>query len=234
MKKILIPFAAIVVLFAATSCGSKSENVVLATQQDTLSWAMGMSLAETAKGDFYSFDQKRVQQAFESALKGEKQPLDDETYRAACNYIAFMVAQQQRAAAETNAKNADKVQEEYFGKLTQEKGNALKKSDKGFYYEVIKAGSGARAKAGQRIKFDFRSINALTGDTVTQTYGNREPIVHVIAQSMFPGMFNGLQLMSAGSKYRFYFPYETCQNVEDLPAYTPVIYEIELHEIYKD
>jgi len=234
MKKLLIPFAAIMVMLSVTSCGSKSENVVLATEQDTLSWAMGMSLAETAKSDFYDFDQKVVRQAFESALKGEKQPLDNETYQAVCNYMAFMVAQQQRQTAENEAKAADGRQDEYFAKLTQEKGGKLKKSDQGFYYEVMTAGARARAKAGERIKFDFRSINALTGDTIMQTYGNREPIVHVIAPSMFAGMYHGLQLMNAGSKYRFYFPYQTCQNVEDLPAYTPVIYEIELHEIYKD
>lgn len=234
MKKIIIPFASVIVMLAAVSCGSKSENVVLANQQDTLSWAMGMSLAETAKSDFYSFDQKLVQQAFESALKGEKQPLDNETYQAACSYMAFMVAQQQKQTAQKNAQAGDAAQEQYFEKLTQEKGNSLKKSDKGFYYEILEPGSGPRAKAGLRIKFDFLSINALTGDTIMKTYGNREPIIHVISNSMFLGMFHGLQLMPAGSKYRFYFPYQTCQNVEDLPAYTPVIYEIELHEIYKD
>ena len=234
MRKIFIPFAAVIAILTATACGNKSENVVLHNQQDTLSWAMGMSLAETAQSGFYSFDQTTVQRAFESTLKGEKQPLDEQTYRELCNYLAFLVAQHQRTTAEKSNKEAGAIQQEYFSKLVQEKGNALKKSENGFYYEVLQAGSGAKAKAGQRINFDFQSINALTGDTITKTYGRRDPVVHVISKSMFAGLYNGLQLMSAGSKYRFYFPYEVCANVEDIPSYTPVIYEIELHEIYKD
>ncbi len=234
MRKIFIPFAAVIAILTATACGNKSENVLLHNQQDTLSWAMGMSLAETAQSGFYSFDQATVQRAFESTLKGEKQPLDEQTYRELCNYLAFLVAQHQRTTAEKSNKEAGAIQQEYFSKLVQEKGNALKKSENGFYYEVLQAGSGAKAKAGQRINFDFLSINALTGDTITKTYGRRDPVVHVISKSMFAGLFNGLQLMPAGSKYRFYFPYEVCANVEDIPSYTPVIYEIELHEIYKD
>lgn len=234
MRKIFIPFAAVIAILTATACGNKSENVVLHNQQDTLSWAMGMSLAETAKSGFYSFDQATVQRAFESSLKGEKQPLDEQAYRELCNYLSFLVAQHQRTTAENSNKEAGAIQQEYFSKLVQEKGNALKKSENGFYYEVLQAGSGAKAKAGQRINFDFQSINALTGDTITKTYGRRDPIVHVISQSMFAGLYNGLQLMPAGSKYRFYFPYEVCANVEDIPSYTPVIYEVELHEIYKD
>ncbi|MBR3987302.1 MAG: hypothetical protein IKK04_09135 [Bacteroidales bacterium] len=234
MRKIFIPFAAVIAILTATACGNKSENVLLHNQQDTLSWAMGMSLAETAQSGFYSFDQATVQRAFESTLKGEKQPLDEQTYRELCNYLAFLVAQHQRTTAEKSNKEAGAIQQEYFSKLVQEKGNALKKSENGFYYEVLQAGSGAKAKAGQRINFDFLSINALTGDTITKTYGRRDPVVHVISKSMFAGLFNGLQLMPAGSKYRFYFPYEVCANVEDIPSYTPVIYEVELHEIYKD
>ena len=234
MKKITIPFVAIVLLLATGACGNKSENVVLANQTDTLSWAMGMSLAETAKTQYLSLDQKKIKQAFESFLNGEKQPLDEKTYREICQFMAFTIAQHQKEESKKNSQTANVRQKEYFDKLVKEKGDNLKKSKEGFYYEVLTAGSGARAKEGERIKFDFHSFNALTGETITKTYGNRESIVHVISSSMFTGLFNGLQLMPAGSKYRFYFPYELCQNVGDIPPHTPVIYEVELHEIYKD
>ncbi len=234
MKKILIPLATTALLLTTGACNSKTENVVLANRQDTLSWAMGMSLAETAKADFFQFDQDMIQRAFESTLKGENQPLDEQAYRNACQQMSLLMMQQQRATAESSAKDAKVRQDEYFAKLVKEKRKDLKKSSAGFYYEVLKNGNGVKAKERERIKFDFQSFNALTGQTITKTYGNREPIVHVISSSMFPGLFEGLQMMSAGSKFRFYFPYELCQNVGDLPAYTPVIYEVELHEIFKD
>lgn len=234
MKKILISLASTALLLATAACCNKSENVVLNNQQDTLSWAMGMSLAETAKAEFFPFDQDMIERAFESTLKGEKQPLDEQAYRDACQQMSLLVMQNQRTIAENSAKDAKARQDEYFAKLVKEKGNSLKESNKGFYYEVLQEGHGANAKEGERISFDFQSFNALTGETITKTYGNREPIVHVIGTSMFPGLFEGLQMMPAGSKFRFYFPYEVCQNVDDLPAYTPVIYEIELHKIFKN
>jgi FKBP-type peptidyl-prolyl cis-trans isomerase FklB len=233
-KHLGIALLAGAMILASASCSNKAENTTLANKTDSLSWAMGMSLAQTAKNGIYDFNNEIVLKAFQSTLKGEKQPLDEQTYRELCNYLAFLVAQHQRTTAENSNKEAGAIQQEYFSKLVQEKGNALKKSENGFYYEVLQAGSGAKAKAGQRINFDFQSINALTGDTITKTYGRRDPVVHVISKSMFAGLYNGLQLMSAGSKYRFYFPYEVCANVEDIPSYTPVIYEVELHEIYKD
>lgn len=233
MKKILIPFVALLLLLGTVSCNQQPQKVVLSTQQDTLSWAMGMSLAETAKSDFYNFDVDLIRQAFESSLNGEKQPLDPETFKAACGIMSVLLQQQQQQVAQNSAATGDQRQKEYFDKLTAENPN-IQKSPQGFYYQVLTPGSGPKAKSGQRIKFDFCSFNALTGDTITQTYGHRDPIVHVISNSMFMGLFHGLQLMPAGSKYRFYFPYETCRNVDDLPQYTPVIYEVELHEIFKD
>lgn len=233
MKKITLTFAAAALFFAFCSCGTKTEKKVLTSERDTLSWAMGMSLAQTVQNGFYDFDEDLVREAFQSCLKGGKQPLSDEAFREACNMIAFLADRAQSSKSESQARSASASQEEYFSKLLKENPN-VKKSEQGFYYEVLASGSGAKAKPGLRIKFDFRSINMLTGDTITQTYGNREPIVHVVSNTMFEGLFYGLQLMPEGSKYRFYFPFEFVKNVPDFPDFTPIIYEVELHEVYKN
>lgn len=233
MKKITCTLAVVVALLAICSCGTNNEKKVLSSERDTLSWAMGMSLAKTVQTGFYDFDREVVLQAFESCMKDGKQPLDEAQFRQACEMIALLAENAQLSNAQRQTQAASVSQDEYFAKLVKDNPN-LKKSDRGFYYEVLSAGSGPKAKAGLRIKFDFRSINMLTGDTITQTYGNREPIVHVVSNSMFEGLYYGLHLMPAGSKYRFYFPYELVKNVPDFPSYTPIIYEVELHEIYKD
>ena len=51
---------------------------------------------------------------------------------------------------------------------------------------------------------------------------------------MFQGLLLGMQLMNAGSKYRFYFPHQLVTGATGIPPYTPVSYEVELHEIYND
>lgn len=44
--------------FSILSCQSNTERATLNSQRDTLSWAMGMSLAETTKSNFYDFDEE--------------------------------------------------------------------------------------------------------------------------------------------------------------------------------
>ena len=54
-----LPLALALTALVFASCNN-SENVVLKNQADTLSWAMGMSLAETVQTFFYSlYDVRR-------------------------------------------------------------------------------------------------------------------------------------------------------------------------------
>lgn len=232
MKKIIIILATAVVLTTLSSCGTKAEKVVLKDTQDSLSWAMGMSLGRTAQSGFYEFDESIMRRAFESTLRGEKQPLSEAAYQEACQAIAFMVSNNAKAQKEARDTEADKLQEEAFQKILAEKPD-LKKSDKGYYYEVLRAGKGPNAQEGQIIRFDFKGINMLNNQVIEETYGHRDPIVHNLSRSMFEGLFYALQSMNAGSKYRFYFPYTLVTNANGIPDHTPVIYEVELHEIQK-
>ncbi|MCQ2260625.1 MAG: FKBP-type peptidyl-prolyl cis-trans isomerase [Bacteroidales bacterium] len=232
MKKLLTAtLAATLLILATTACNNNTEKVVLQNENDTLSWAMGMSLAQTAQN--FNFNQDLVQQAFESALSGQQQPLDQETYQAACQYIAFLAQQNAQQQAQASAQNADKLQEECFAKLIATNKN-ITKAPEGYYYEVLQQGHGPNAKVGQRVSFDFKGSNMLTGDIIEQTYGHRDPIIHNLDTPMFQGLVLGMQRMNAGSKYRFYFPYTLVQGANGVPQYTPVVYEIELHEIFLD
>ena len=222
-----------ILLLALTlvSCGGKTETPVLRTQQDTLSWAMGMSLAQTADGGFYNFDKELVVKAFESCIRGEKQPLAQQDYNDAVEYISLLVAMKNRQTAQTQAQNADQAEEALFAKLTKENPD-LQKSPDGYYYQVLRQGH--RATVGKRIRFDFKGVNLVNNQLIEQTYGKRESVVHVLGKPMFQGLLSGIQLMNAGSKFRFYFPYRLVAGANGIPPYTPVSYEVELHEIYND
>ena len=233
MKQTLLTLAAALLLLSATSCGNKAENVKLETERDTLSWAMGMSMAQTAKSGFYDFDEALMTRAFESVMNGEEQPLDEKTYNAVCQYLAFLAQQGQRKQMEQQSADAQKSQAELFAKLEADNPN-IRKAPEGYYYEVLQEGKGPKAKALLRVKFDFRGSNMATGEVFEETYGHRDPIIHVIGKPMFQGMQYALQQMNAGSKYRFYFPYELVGPNDFVPPHTPVVYEIELHEIYND
>lgn len=223
-------------LLASCNNTRNTDTPQLLSREDTLSWAMGENLALSVmetQGTLH-LNKEVVKQALNHTLEGKSQPIDDRTLRDAISYIIY---QQQAEAIERNRQTGaqvDQQQEEYFAQLVKEH-PSVKRHESGFYYEELKAGKGRKAQYGDRIKFDYRSYLMLTGEPYDQTYGKREPIIHVVGKPMFQGLIDGIQLMNAGSIYRFYFPYQLAfgqQGSGDIPGSTPFIYEIELHEIF--
>lgn len=232
---LLIGLAATMLLAA---CGHKQETPQLFTQNDTLSWAMGenigMSMMEM-KGTL-NLNNELVQQALRHTLEGKAQPIDDKTFIEAMNQIIMVQQTEMMRRSNQNEEAVDKQQEEYFAQLVKDNPN-VKKHENGFYYEQIKSGTGRNARFGDRVSFDYRSFLMFTGEPYDQTYGKRDPILHVVGRPMFQGLIDGMQLMNAGSIYRFYFPYQLAfgqQGSGDIPGYTPFIYEVELHKVFDD
>ena len=233
MKKYLLFIASAWLL---TACHQPGDTPQLCDRSDTLSWAMGENIALSLKEmNSPKLDNDIVLQAIEHTLKGDTQPISDSVLKEAMRYI---VAQQQMAQMEQIRQNKQSVsqqQEAYFKKLTQNN-PTVKKHPSGFYYEILKPGKGVTAKLGKRVSFDYRSFLMFTGEPYDQTYGKRPPIIHVVGRPMFAGLIDAMQLMNAGSIYRFYFPYQLAfgeKGSGDIPGYTPFIYEVELHEIYE-
>ena len=225
----------IILTLLTTACNRTPKTPQLLTQSDTLSWALGenigLSLQEMSS---LELDNELVQQAIRYTLAGGQQPLDDEAFREAMSAIIFTQQAEMMRQDNLNEADVNQQQEEYFAQLVKEHPD-VKKHASGFYYEQLQAGKGRKPKEGERIRFDYRSFLMFTGEPYDQTYGKRPPIVHVVGRPMFSGLIDAMQLMNAGSIYRFYFPYQLAfgpQGSGDIPGYTPFIYEVELHEVY--
>jgi len=235
MKRSLLIITATLLL---TACAEKKEAPKLETMNDTLSWAMGENIGLSLKemNNTLKLDNDLVQQAIRHTLADGAQPIDEKTLRQAIEEIVY---QQQTATLRRENQNeaqVDKQQQAYFEQLVKEHPN-VKKHDSGFYYEQVRAGKGRKAVYGDRISFDYRSFLMFSGEPYDQTYGKRASIIHVVGKPMFQGLIDGMQLMNAGSIYRFYFPYQLAfgpQGSGEIPGYTPFIYEVELNEIYEN
>ncbi len=235
MKRILLLSACALLL---ASCNNRAKAPELKDRTDSLSWAYGQNIADALKkGYFNELDADLILQSAQYTLNGGKeQPMSPDEIIEALNYIMAMYSVGAQQTSNQTQQEVDAAQAEYFKKLEQENSN-VKRHPAGFYYEVLREGKGPKAKYAQRIKFDYRSFVMLTGEAYDQTYGKREPILHVVGEPMFPGLIEAFQLMNAGSIYRFYFPYQLAFGVKgsgNIPGYTPFIYEIELHELYEN
>lgn len=231
MKRTTIIIAA-AALMAFASCTEPQPK--LQNQQDTLSWALGRSIAEgLIQQESPTFNQEVVIEAVKATLAGKEQPLDDSTYMAARIFAQNQMMMDRQVAARQQGEQASQAEQEAFANFEQKHPQA-KRHESGFYYEVVKAGTGPNAKGGDLVKFDYKGYNMLTNELADITYGQREPIVHVIGHPMFPGLIYAMQLMNKGSIYRFYFPSRLYPGGSTkIPNGTPAIYEVELHEIIK-
>ena len=192
MKQKLASFALLLPLLLAVSCGNKQQGPVTLNKEglpelnsvlDTLSWAYGQNIADVLMNQpvFDSLDAAVVLQSAQHAIAGGKQPLTVEETKAALNYLLAMhnaaVQQQVEAQEQTVSQQQQKIMDE-----AMKSNPKLKKHPSGFLYECLKEGKGPKVQYAQRIRFDYKSFLMLTGEPYDQTYGKRDPIVHVVGE----------------------------------------------------
>ncbi len=236
MKKhcsLIIHHSSLIIALAllATACNNGNSPLggtpALKTQADTLSWALGENTAQSLlSGDLFDLNNDIYLAAIRHTLDGKKQPISDTDYNDAMQYIMYLAQIKQAASAQ----QIDQAEEQFFAQLPQSNPNA-KQHKAGFWYEELTPGKGPKAAYAQFVNFDYRSFYLLSGQPYDQTYGKRGPINTVVGAPMFPALIEALQLMNAGSKYRFYFTSKQTEPIGGIPPHTPLIYEIELHTI---
>ena len=239
MKKILYTIAALCIIAASVSCKDRGGLVVpidqqpqLANKNDSLSWALGFTLAQNIASTGVDINREVLFQAICNTLDSKQQPMTQEQTYILLNELEqraqeYQMENSQSVFQETRAREAA-----YFSQLMKDNPN-VKKSDKGFYYEVLKEGNGRQGAYGLVVVFDYKGTFT-NGQIFDQTYGNREPITHIVGETLMPGLFEAFCMMRAGSTYRFYFPCEMAfgeKGTENIPPFSTVIYEVELHEV---
>lgn len=110
------------------------------------------------------------------------------------------------------------------------KREGVKVTASGLQYEVLTATLGQKPKATDTVKVHYEGT--LTDGTVfDSSYRRGEPISFGLNQ-VIKGWTEGLQLMSIGSKYKLYIPYELGYGAQgaggSIPPYAALIFTVEL------
>lgn len=199
---------------------------VLKTLSDSASYAIGVSVANFYKQQgINKLNTTLVSKGINDIMGNKKALMDD----AMCNnvmntYMSKMQAEKSKPRIDSGtnflAKNKTKP-----GVMT---------TASGLQYEVITEGTGEKPTAADSVTCHYRGT-LLNGTVFDNSYDRGQPITFSLG-GVIPGWTEGLQLMSVGSKYKFYIPYTLGYGAFDygpIPGGSLLIFEVELLNVTK-
>jgi FKBP-type peptidyl-prolyl cis-trans isomerase FklB len=111
----------------------------------------------------------------------------------------------------------------------------VKTTPSGLQYEVLKQGDGAKPVATDKVNVHYHGT-LINGKVFDSSVQRGEPITFGV-QEVIKGWTEGLQLMSVGSKFKFYIPSELAYGDSgagpDIGPGETLVFEVELLKIEK-
>ena len=110
------------------------------------------------------------------------------------------------------------------------KREGVKVTESGLQYEVLEATIGQKPKATDKVRVHYEGT-LIDGTVFDSSYKRGESITFGLNQ-VIKGWTEGLQLMSIGSKYKLYVPYQLAYGERgagaNIPPYAALIFTVEL------
>ncbi len=204
----------------------KSAAVVLKNASDSLSYAIGV-----LDGNF--FKTQGISAINPDALaKGFEDAMSSKTLCTPEQADSILRSQMQRMVKAKIQPNIDEG-EKFLKENAKKQG--VKSTSSGLQYEVITEGTGPKPAMSDNVKVHYEGF-LLNGKKFDSSRDRGEPTSFPLNQ-VIRGWTEGVQLMSVGSKYKFYIPYQLAYGEQgagaDIPGGSTLIFEVELIEIVK-
>ena len=146
---------------------------------------------------------------------GEKE-LNYEEFKAGIDLVMNMSAKAKEEGEKFLAENA--------------KREGVKTTASGLQYEVLEATIGQKPKATDNVRVHYEGT-LIDGTVFDSSYKRGESIAFPL-NGVIKGWTEGLQLMSVGSKYKFFIPYQLAYGEHgagaSIPPYAALIFTVEL------
>ena len=210
---------------------SVSANAQL-SKVDSVSYLVGMNIGSSIMKDFSEANVELLMKGLQDAMT-KQAPMCSDPGNAMLNNFFQQKQQAMQAQEEMNNMAYKSVGEEFLAKNAKRKGVEVTAS--GLQYEVLKDGKGPHPTATSKVKVHYHGTTP-EGVVFDSSVERGEPISFGLDQ-VIKGWTEGVQLMKAGAKYRFYIPQELAYGPSSpsptIKAYMPLVFEVELIEIEK-
>ncbi|MBR5183159.1 MAG: FKBP-type peptidyl-prolyl cis-trans isomerase [Bacteroidales bacterium] len=229
MKVFKFLVAGVVAGTMLASCGGSQPPIesVTKAELDSVSYAVGVSLARMiSDASLEGLNYAEVKKAMVEVSKGEKTYID--AYQAneiINNYLQkvqmAMGAQREKEEAEFMAQNKTK--------------EGVQETASGLQYKIENPGNELRATAKDTVEVNYKGT-LLDGKVFDSSYERGETVKFPLNR-VIPGWTEGMQLVGEGGKITLWVPFSLGYGSQavsaDLPAYSTLVFEVELIKISK-
>jgi FKBP-type peptidyl-prolyl cis-trans isomerase len=201
------------------------SKVPLKTANDSASYAIGLNHASFFKQQgIEKLNTALISKALNDILANKPPVINDRVANTVMNKIIIQIQEAKskpvidagRAFLENNRKRPE-----------------VKTTASGLQYEIITEGTGIKPTLTDTFVANYRGT-LIDGTEFDNSYKRGQPLVYPLVQ-VVRGWTEGLQLMSVGSKYNFYIPYElgygAFGNPPAIPGGAALIFELELLDV---
>ena len=199
---------------------------------DKLSYALGLGIGrQLAQMGAEQLSIDDFAQAIKDVVAGGQLKLDEAEAQVIVQEFFQKQEEKQRAAAAEMGKKAKEEGEKYLAENAKKEGVVTLPS--GLQYLVIKEGNGKRPKATDKVKCHYEGL-LVDGTLFDSSVQRGEPATFPLNQ-VIAGWTEGLQLMTEGSKYRFFIPYTLGYGERgagaSIPPFAALVFDVELIEV---
>ena len=189
---------------------------------DKISYAIGLSMGQNLMGSgVTSLEYADLAAGIKDVLEKNQPQI---SYQEAQQVLGkFFSELEQKIAGEAKAAG-----EAFLAENAKREG--VKVTDSGLQYEVLEATIGQKPKATDKVRVHYEGT-LIDGTVFDSSYKRGESITFGLNQ-VIKGWTEGLQLMSIGSKYKLYLPYQLAYGERgagaNIPPYAALIFTVEL------
>jgi FKBP-type peptidyl-prolyl cis-trans isomerase FkpA len=229
MKRLIL--AAMIVPFMLGGCFTKSPSgadVKITTHADSLSYALGLDIGGSLKKLNAPVTLDAFMRGVGDVVNDRKQILTQQEATQIKQAFFQKNSEEQMAKAKEEGLKNLKAGEDFLAENAKKPG--VKTTASGLQYEIIKEGTGPQPKASDSVKVNYVGT-LLSGKEFDSSIKRGQPAEFRL-NGVIAGWTEGVQLMKAGAKYRFWIPsklaYRERQAGPDIAPNSTLVFEIDL------
>ena len=188
---------------------------------DKISYALGLSMGQNLMGSgVESLNYQDLAQGIEDVLTKQQPKISYQEAQQVLNTFFQELEQKVAGAAKADG-------EKFLAENAKREG--VKVTASGLQYEVLEPSLGQKPKATDTVRVHYEGT-LIDGTVFDSSYRRGESITFPL-NGVIKGWTEGLQLMSIGSKYKFFIPYQLAYGErgagQSIPPYAALIFTVE-------